>query len=203
VDPVRDPAGADEDACERLRERHGDYLDGLLPIAELAQVQSHLEECDSCARYDRVVRRGLDVARGLPDLRISDDFELRLQHRLFHMQDASALGQPLAGVGVAATLAIVIALIAWSPFLLLQRTPTTPTTSVVAEPEVMMAALPPSDPLGTVAVGWYPGQISALLTQPRLARPTIFPGPYSPLIVNPPVQFAPMRMTSTEPRTLE
>lgn len=205
MDLLRDAAGADEGGCEQLRERHGDYLDGVLSAAGLAQVQSHLEECDACARYDRVLRRGVELARQLPVVKPAADFELRLQHRIYHLQDGDAFGQqrPLAGIGVAATLAIVIALIAWSPFLVLDRADFERKADGAAEPGAMMAALPPADPLGTVAVSWYPGLVPALPTHPFMVRPTVFPGPYSPLIVNPPVHGGPVRLTSTEYRTLE
>jgi anti-sigma factor RsiW len=198
VDLLRDAAGADEGSCGWFRERHGDYLDGLLPASERAQMQGHLEECVACARYDRVLRRGLQLARQVPELRPADDFELRLQHRIFHEQDGNALGQqrPLASV---AALAGVIALIAWSPFIVLHRRAGEGPSDAGAR----MVALPATDPLGTVAVSWYPGDVPALPTQRRTVRPTVFPGPYSPLIVNPPVHGGPVRTISTEYRALE
>jgi hypothetical protein len=197
VDLLRDAAGADEGSCERLRERHGDYLDGVLPAAELARMQTHLDECLSCARYDRVLRRGLQLARQLPELSPTDDFQLRLHYHLDHLHYSSPFAQqrPFAGIGVAATLAALIALIAWSPFLLLELAPAAPAASV--------AALPPADPLGAIAVSWYPGQVPSLPTHPRAVPPTLFPGPYSPLIVNPPVHGGPVRFISTEYRTTE
>jgi hypothetical protein len=202
VDFLRDAAGGYADKCERIRERHGDYLDGVLPVAEQAQVQSHLAECLSCARYDRVLRRGLGVARQLPELRPAEDFELRLQHHIYHLQAGAPFGQPrpFAGIGVAATLAAAIALIAWSPFVLLDRAADLTATGVAAE-HAAVAAFPPTDPLGAVAVSWYPGHFPALPTHPRDVLPTVFPGPYSPLIVNPPVHGGPVRMISSEYRT--
>jgi predicted anti-sigma-YlaC factor YlaD len=94
VELLRDAAGGSEDSCERLRERHGDYLDGLLAGAELAQMQSHLAECLACARYDRVLRRGLGVARELPPLMPTDDFEHRLQHHIYHLHAGASFGEP-------------------------------------------------------------------------------------------------------------
>lgn len=203
MDLLRDAAGSGEWGCDQLRQRHGDYLDGLLPAAELARVQSHLDECDACARYDRVVRRGLELARALPELTPAHDFELRLQHRIFHMQYGGALAQqrPLAGVGVAAALAGLIAVIAWSPFLVFDQNPAG--RAAAGEAGTMTAALPAADPLGMVAVSWYPGHVPALPTQARAARPTVFPGPYSPLIVNPPVHGGPVRTVATEYHAVE
>jgi hypothetical protein len=200
VDLLRDAAGADEHGCEQFRARHGDYLDGVLPAAELAQVRRHLGACVLCARYDRVVRRGLELARQLPELRPAEDFELRLQHRIFHLQDVNVVGQrrPVAGVGIAATLAALLAVIAWSPFLVLDRSSAAPGREGASQAGTLTLAVPPADPLGSLVVSWYPGHVPALPAHPRAVRPTVFPGPYSPLIVNPPVHGGPARTISTE-----
>jgi hypothetical protein len=66
-----------------------------------------------------------------------------------------------------------------------------------------VAALPPADPLGLIAVSWYPGHVPTFPTHPRDVLPTVFPGPYSPLIVNPPVHGGPVRLISTEIRSTE
>jgi hypothetical protein len=42
----------------------------------------HLEACTRCATFDTVVRRGLLVARNLPAIEPSPDFNVRLQNRL-------------------------------------------------------------------------------------------------------------------------
>jgi Putative zinc-finger len=205
VDLLLDAAGAEALGCKQFRERHGGYLDGLLPAAELAQVQNHLDECVACARYDRVLRRGLQLARELPEPRPGEDFELRLQHRIFHLQAGGALGQqrPVAGVGVAAALAGLIALIAWSPFLVLDRSSAARAADVGAQAGTLIVPVPSADPLGALVVSWYPGHVPTLPTHPRAVHPTVFPGPYSPLIVNPPVHGGRARTIATEYHTFE
>src|SRR5690606_3249133 len=112
-----------EAGCDEFLARHSEYLDGLLTPLAAARLNAHASVCGSCARYDRIVRKGIDLVRDLPDVEPSEEFELRLQHRIFHMEDAHAL-QPratgasgAAGVAAALGVAVAIALLAWSPML--------------------------------------------------------------------------------------
>jgi anti-sigma factor RsiW len=193
--------------CDEILAAHSDYLDGQLPASEAAKVQWHLATCAACGRYDRVVRRGAELARELPAVEPSDDFAERLQHRLFHVQDGPAIAEARrAGAGVAATMAMVgvIALVAWSPLLV----------DGVAEPAVEFASVdqPPAfepvqltdsaEPdLWTSAAGLMPLSAAAMLTlrggDAVQVISSSVPGPYSPLIVEPPMR-RPIRTISIE-----
>ncbi len=102
--------------CARFLDNYSDFRDGLLPSAEEGQFEDHLQACDSCARYDRVVHDGVQVFRSLPQLTPAPDFQLRLMGRLYAREGAEARG---SGTSVAMTLAICLALSvgAWAPTL--------------------------------------------------------------------------------------
>lgn len=216
---LRDAQASAPLGCDELRERHGDYVDGVVAADVQARIEAHLAGCSRCTRYDRVVRQGLQLVRELPQLAPSDDFEQRLQHRIFHVQDGAALAhdRPFSGVAVAAAVAGIIALVAWSP-LLLSTTDRVASDTLPVEPSATMSRvasagtqmdapalvvpLTPADPLGGALDDWFAGQMTAP-TSSTAAYPLVFPGPYSPLIVQPPVHGGAVRMISTEYRAVE
>jgi hypothetical protein len=122
--------------CQTFIERYSAYLDHDVSWAEREEIEAHADECETCARYDRVVRRGTDVLRDLPELEVSEDFGERLQWRL-HQEDWEAkrernLARPAQALGTAA-LAGMIALAAWVPLM-------RPRPSVGSLPAVAAAA---------------------------------------------------------------
>jgi anti-sigma factor RsiW len=189
-------------------------MDGLLPARATQQVASHLAACEACARYDRMLRRSLELVHEMPELPLSDEFEQRLQHRLFHLQDGAALAQerPVAGVGVAAAVAVMIALVAWSPLLLSSRdvapssTLSLHATQNVTRADVELTTSPAqsmsvsAEPLDVMIDGWFNAPLSAPAAS---VHSLAFPGPYSPLIVQPPVHGGAVRTISTEYRAFE
>lgn len=194
--------------CDELLARHADYLDGLLPPHEAAPLQLHMEICPPCARYDRIVRRGAELVRDLPEITPSSDFELRLQHRIFHIDDADTLRDSRPAAGAMATIAVagVIALLAWSPLLLTTddgvavAVPQEPVEVQVADVLDAFVHLPdPAPLLSTVRDPWQPMPALSPLSNGETVRiMAAFPGPYSPLIVTPPVHGRPVRTVSTE-----
>jgi anti-sigma factor RsiW len=60
--------------CDTFLDGHSDFRDGLLTLPDRVAFEAHLRECDHCARYDRVVDRGVQVLRDRPELEVSDDF---------------------------------------------------------------------------------------------------------------------------------
>jgi hypothetical protein len=212
----REDAGRREIGCDELLSRHGDYVDGLLAPLDVARLRLHLRVCASCARYDRIVQRGLELARELPVLEPSTDFEERLQHRLYHVQDAERLGESRAA-GAATTFAVasMLALLAWSPLLVsrtdgLDATASSEPSRPVAEPPATYVPL--ATPLlgglgglgssGSSGGGWAPliGAAAASLDHGmEVTRMLVaLPGPYSPLIVDPPAPRRSVRAVSTE-----
>jgi hypothetical protein len=68
-----------------------------------------------------VVRGGIDVLLGLPELEVSDDFGERLQHRLYHVDDETSFAARRVNAGTAwgtMGVAAMIALAAWVPMML-------------------------------------------------------------------------------------
>lgn len=67
--------------CTAFLAGYSDYDDSLLPGSEEAAFRAHLETCEGCARYDRVLRKGRMMARQTAP-EPSGDFLPRLQHRI-------------------------------------------------------------------------------------------------------------------------
>ncbi len=104
--------------CKEFLEGYSAFRDGLLEEAEREAFRAHRERCESCARYDRVVRKGTEVLRDLPPVDPPSDFLARLQHRIYHIEDGIPLGSVFRG-GSAAVLAVAavgLLALAWMPF---------------------------------------------------------------------------------------
>lgn len=179
--------------CDEFLARHSEYMDGRLPAVLAQRLGSHAAACPSCARYDRVVRRGVALVRELPDMAPSDEFELRLQHRLFHLRDAESLGgSRAAGAAAALAIAAAIALLAWSPLLVTRAGTRSATAAATASVEpIIERRVPLFD-----QAAWYPVAPVTAPAHQSSAFLATFPGPYSPLVVTPPV-YRPVRSIST------
>jgi anti-sigma factor RsiW len=70
-----------ETNCRSFLERYSDLADGLLAPTEAAAMRRHMASCARCRRYDRVVRRGVQVLRQSAPLP-SPAFRERLHRRL-------------------------------------------------------------------------------------------------------------------------
>ena len=68
--------------CKSFRKHHLAYLDDTLPGDEMRRAQQHVMGCAGCAAHDTLVRRSLLVARNLPPLLPSEQFQARLRARL-------------------------------------------------------------------------------------------------------------------------
>lgn len=105
-------------SCEQFIERYTDFRDGLLDPDALAEVETHLAACESCCRYDRVMRRGLELLAGIPAPESSDDFMPRLRHRLYNVDCGVAEGRKSFGGSAALVGVAAVGLLAlfWLPF---------------------------------------------------------------------------------------
>lgn len=108
--------------CQEFLARHSEYLDGELDAPEVSLFEAHIANCPSCSRYDRVVRGGLQLVRQLPEIEPSSDFFPRLQHRIYHVEEASRAASRPSSVGAILSLAVAgaLAVLAWGPFLRLE-----------------------------------------------------------------------------------
>ena len=125
--------------CEEFLQGYSDYSDRLRTPEQLRDFESHMRQCQTCARYDRVVRQGIDLFRQLPRPDTSPDFLPRLRHRLYHIDDHTVLGSRLGGgVALVAMAAVGLLAIVWLPFA--SRIP----VEVELAPVAVTAPTPPS-----------------------------------------------------------
>lgn len=107
--------------CKEFLANYSAYRDGEVSWVEREAFDAHIDECESCAHYDRVVQKGTDVFRHLPELTVSDDFAERLQHRLWHVDDEerSYAARRTAAARTTATLSVaaMVAAAAWVPLM--------------------------------------------------------------------------------------
>jgi len=106
--------------CSEVVARFSEYLDGTVARAETEAIDRHLGECPGCVRYRSVLEHGARLLRDLPEPELREDFEPRLRHRLYHVDDVRVLrahgasGSPaLAVLGIA----LLLTAVAWSPTL--------------------------------------------------------------------------------------
>lgn len=125
-------------SCSDCLSRHSEYLDGVMDPATADLWRAHIAACASCARYDRVLRRGLKSLSALPQLEPDDDFTLAL-HRRLAFEDRRIGTQPITSMAAASVaVAAMLAFAAWLPVLLLTSSPdqqisTVPASTVAAE----------------------------------------------------------------------
>ncbi|HET9948742.1 MAG TPA: zf-HC2 domain-containing protein [Longimicrobiales bacterium] len=106
--------------CSIFVARVSDYVDRTAPYEDLQEMEKHLARCGSCRRYARVIERGAELVRSLPQPPLRDDFEPRLRHRLYHVQEERAFPEQVASRAPALTvlgIALLLTAIAWSPVL--------------------------------------------------------------------------------------
>lgn len=105
--------------CQDFLARYSEFVDGELDPRRAARMQEHLVDCAACARYDRVVRQGTEIARGLPEVEPSYDFFPRLQHRIYNLEEDLRSRRDASTTGAAVSLAVAgaLALLAWAPLL--------------------------------------------------------------------------------------
>lgn len=104
-------------SCREFLEGHSDYVDDVLVPERMRGFDQHVATCKSCERYDRVVRRGLLLARNLSDIQPSPRFHEKLQTRLMGLEDEPARRPVVASSATVAVIAAVLALIALTPLL--------------------------------------------------------------------------------------
>jgi len=167
--------------CQNCIAQATDFLDETLSPIERARHASHVERCPSCARYHRVLERGLGLARDVAEIEPTPGFRMRLHGRLRGLDEERRRRERAAsGAALVLTVAGLVALAAWVPVwqdaLQARRS---------AAVSLQGDALPGLPPEGAMMDWWYPGLggSAAAVSRPAAA----FPGPYSPLIVQPPV----------------
>jgi hypothetical protein len=103
--------------CSEFLQGYSEFADDRQSPATCAAFGEHLEACPACQRYHRVLREGVAEYRSLPELHPSPDFLPRLQHRLFHVDDAGRLsGHHLGSAALVAVASVGFLALTWLPF---------------------------------------------------------------------------------------
>lgn len=168
--------------CGTFLDGYSDFRDGLLSLPERVAFERHAKECDHCARYDRVVSKGVDVLHGMPELEVSDDFMDRLQHRLYHVEDEMAAVRrrrsPVSrGAASALTAAACIAAVALLPRLYSAAAPT-----VAVLPSVAASAPRAADTGYRLANAPVASPSSGLAAQLEEVGVEVYPMPYGDVL---------------------
>lgn len=173
------PEESRKPACAECIALSSDYVDGLLGPVDTVRVDRHVAGCPPCARYLRVLERGLELARDMPTIEASPEFQSRLNRQLREIDYAMSERDRSVRSGAALAVAVagVVALLAWSPVF-------RPDTAATFNGTDSASALRTGD----AAEGWewwYNGVEPAAMAPPNANN--AFPGPYSPLYVEPPL----------------
>ena len=75
--------------CREVLARYSEFLDDGLKSGKREEIEKHIEFCERCNAYQKILSDGLMAYRELAKPKLSDDFYLRLQHRLFHLKEVS------------------------------------------------------------------------------------------------------------------
>ncbi len=76
--------------CRAFRKNHLAYLDDTLSGDETRAALQHILSCDCCAAHDTLVRRSLMIARSMPGIEPSAEFQSRLRERLASCREDAA-----------------------------------------------------------------------------------------------------------------
>jgi len=99
--------------------RFSEFYDAPPEAQFRKKAEAHLEQCEKCVRYERAIASGATLLQSLPPIQLSESFRSTLQHRLFHLEDENALVRAAGASSVPALtavgMAIVLAIVAWSP----------------------------------------------------------------------------------------
>ncbi len=105
--------------CTEFLSRFSEFYDAPPDAQVRGEAGAHLERCEKCARYERAVVKGATLLQALPRIELSESFRPTLEHRLFHLEDENTLVRTVGASAVPALtvvgMAIVVAVVAWSP----------------------------------------------------------------------------------------
>lgn len=135
--------------CQEYLARFSDYVDGRIEAQSLEEMKAHRRTCLRCGRYSRTLEVGTEMLRSSPSLEVPPDFRPRLDHRIFHVEDGSAIAKQSLGTGATTVsvlaVAILLALSAWAPAMNV-ASPTFEFPPLVAHAPRAIFTPPPSGP---------------------------------------------------------
>lgn len=111
---------APEMDCSTFLAHFTDYRDGSAPDGVAEAMDAHADGCETCRRYRTVVDRGAMLLRSLPEPELRPDFEPRLRHRIYSLDADRVLASHQSGTPALTVLgiAVLLAILAWAPLLL-------------------------------------------------------------------------------------
>ncbi len=144
--------------CREFLSRYSDYDDSLLSSAELERFHDHMSRCASCARYDRVLRKGRMLVRQAPRLNPGEEFVPRLHPRLWqeHVERPRHSGRVSAGMATALAGFTVVVVSVWAVVLIDSASSADIAADGAAEPGSAVAA-----ELGSAALELAPQYVRA------------------------------------------
>ena len=151
--------------CSEFLSRFSDFYDGSPDSRFRRPLEAHLEHCEKCARYERAVASGATLLRTLPRIEPSESFRPALEHRLFHLEEnvlTRAAGSSAVPVLTAVGIAIVLAIVAWSPTL-------GRSTAQVALAPIVVSNPPSPEPAFSAGTGGFAPQEPAPSLKPALS----------------------------------
>ena len=105
--------------CSEFLSQFSEYYDAPEGAPVRQEAEAHMAACEKCARYNEVVTRSVALLHVMPRAELAESFRLRLQHRLFHLDDGGSVARPGKGSATPAVtvlgMAILLTAIAWSP----------------------------------------------------------------------------------------
>ena len=105
-------------SCSEVLALHSEYIDGVLPAADSELLRAHLSTCESCARYDRVLRKGVHFLIEQPRSEADPDFLRSLHTRLAIEDERDAMRPITIAASASVSVAVLLAVAAWLPALL-------------------------------------------------------------------------------------
>lgn len=95
--------------CQEYLARHSEYLDAEMEEADVARMRAHATACPTCARYDRILRRGLALVRELEPVEPKHDPQIGLYEHLLRggeprLPRGGAFAASVAAAGLLAVL---------------------------------------------------------------------------------------------------
>jgi anti-sigma factor RsiW len=190
--------------CEDFLARHSEYLDDELSAVAAAGMRQHMAACERCARYDRVLRRGLALVRELEPVAPADDPYAGLQRYLARRSERAAARAVRGPLAATVAVAGVLALFAWSALFRATGVPASASAGRPAvearpraapDPTVLTAGLGLSgiDVVGPgmpVVPRWpirrLPSRTEGAGSRLIMDQSVLASGPYTPLVVEPP-----------------
>ncbi|HEX9105695.1 MAG TPA: zf-HC2 domain-containing protein, partial [Longimicrobiales bacterium] len=163
--------------CGEFLARHSEYLDEEMTADAAVEMRLHLAGCARCARYDRVLRRGLTLLRDTEPVQPARDPLESFRTRLATVPPAREEAAPRVPIAATVAVAGVVALVAWSALFRLAGVPGTAT----GEPVRGSAVSGPAEVGSTRITGARPVVRGMdLVGAGRPVRPASLPGAGEP-----------------------